>query len=188
MRRHPCPAGNGFERRARRLLESGCRPPAASRASARVDTSRAHVPRSSTDRSAQRADTLLRDSGGRPTPARAAVLGTLLAASLPLSHREIEDRLHAQGVAMDRVTVYRALDWLLAHGLAHKLAGEDRTWRFTGAQVAHGSHPHFECRACGRLSCLEQVRAPSVERVPRGYRVEHAELRLRGLCPACSAG
>lgn len=146
------------------------------------------MPRSAAARSTHRADLLLRGSGGRATPARAAVLSALLAAPLPLSHREIGDRLHAQGATIDRVTVYRALDWLLEHGLVHKLAGEDRTWRYTGAQVAHERHPHFECRACGRLTCLEQMRAPPLARVPRGYRVEAAELRLRGLCPACSGG
>ncbi|GMV58026.1 MAG: transcriptional repressor [Betaproteobacteria bacterium] len=131
-------------------------------------------------------DELVRDAGGRATPARAAVLGLLRAARQPLSHREVENALHAAGHAFDRVTVYRALEWLQANGLAHKVAGEDRIWRFRGSADAHREHAHFQCRSCGATVCLEDVRPPAAK-APRGYRVESAALTLRGLCPRCKA-
>lgn len=138
------------------------------------------------DRAAARAqlDALVRQAGGRATPARAAVLGLLRSAPQPLSHREVEQALDAQGEAFDRVTLYRALEWLEASGLAHKVAGEDRVWRFRGSDDAHRAHAHFQCRTCGDTRCLEAVAPPSA-RAPRGYRVESVALTLRGLCPTC---
>lgn len=129
-------------------------------------------------------DGLVRDAGGRATPARAAVLGLLRAAPQPLSHRDVEEKLTAQGQTFDRVTLYRALEWLEANSLAHKVAGEDRIWRFAGRVDAHPEHAHFQCRACGSTVCLDEV-APPPTKAPRGYRVESAALTLRGLCPAC---
>lgn len=137
-------------------------------------------------------DALVRQAGGRATPARAAVLGLLRAAAQPLSHRDVEDALAAAGHAFDRVTLYRALEWLQTSGLAHKVAGEDRIWRFASRAQAdgaagHGSHAHFQCRSCGSTLCLDGVPAlPAGQaRAPRGYQVESASLTLRGLCPAC---
>jgi Fur family ferric uptake transcriptional regulator len=129
-------------------------------------------------------DEIVRDAGGRATPARAAVLGLLRAAPQPLSHRDVEEELTARGKAFDRVTLYRALEWLEANSLAHKVAGEDRIWRFAGRVDAHREHAHFQCRACGSTVCLDEV-APPPAKAPRGYRVESAALTLRGLCPAC---
>jgi Fur family ferric uptake transcriptional regulator len=129
-------------------------------------------------------DEIVRDAGGRATPARAAVLGLLRAAPQPLSHRDVEEELTARGQAFDRVTLYRALEWLEANSLAHKVAGEDRIWRFAGRVDEHHEHAHFQCRACGSTVCLDEV-APPPTKAPRGYRVESAALTLRGLCPAC---
>jgi Fur family ferric uptake transcriptional regulator len=112
------------------------------------------------------------------------VLGLLRSAPQPLAHRAVEEALAGAGHAFDRVTLYRALDWLVEHGLAHRVAGEDRIWRFRGSQAEHHDHAHFQCRACGTTICLERVAAPAA-RAPRGYRVESAALTLRGLCPAC---
>lgn len=128
----------------------------------------------------------MREAGGRVTPARANILFVLLSSKQPLSHRDVEEALAARGDAFDRVTLYRALEWLESVGLAHKIAGEDRTWRFRGA--ANGGaheHAHFECRACGSLLCLDNMPQPSTPHSPRGYKIERAELTLRGLCPAC---
>lgn len=120
------------------------------------------------------------------------MLGLLRAAAQPLSHRDVEDALAADGHAFDRVTLYRALEWLQTSGLAHKVAGEDRIWRFASRAQAdgaggHGSHAHFQCRSCGSTLCLDGVPAlPAGQaRAPRGYQVESASLTLRGLCPAC---
>lgn len=129
-------------------------------------------------------DALVRAAGGRATPARAAVLGLLRNAAQPLSQRDVERALGAEGHAFDRVTLYRALEWLQANGLAHKVVGEDRIVRFGGTDAAHREHAHFQCRACGSTLCLEKVSPPRAT-VPRGYRVEGAALTLRGLCPKC---
>lgn len=129
----------------------------------------------------------VRAAGGRATPARTAVLGLLRSARQPLTHREVEEALTEAGHGFDRVTLYRALEWLEANGLAHKIAGEDRVWRFRGSDESHHEHAHFQCRACGSTICLDDVTPPAPARAPRGYRVESAVLTLRGLCPACKA-
>ena len=79
------------------------------------------------------AETRLRDSDLRITHARTSVLATLLAASRALSHQEIQEAL----ADMDRVTLYRALDSLTEAGLSHKIAGDDRVYRYSASQE-HG--------------------------------------------------
>jgi len=124
----------------------------------------------------------LRATGERVTPSRVRVLASLLQADGPLSHHELESRL----VPIDRVTLYRVLDWLVAQGIAHRVSGTDRVWRFGIAGGRHEGHAHFECNACGRVLCLDgtPTRAMAVH-VPRGYRSQHVELTVKGLCADC---
>lgn len=122
---------------------------------------------------------------GRVTPARVDVLRLLLTADSALTHAELEARL---GGGMDRVTLYRVLDWLVSQGLAHRIAGEDRIWRFSaGATQAHGGHEHahFLCEGCGRAYCLDELRPVVALSLPPGFRCRAAELTLHGLCPRC---
>lgn len=120
---------------------------------------------------------------GRLTPARLQVLEILLAAPHALSHAEIEARLAAP---LDRVTLYRVLDWLVAKGLGHKIPGEDRSWRFNAiAHEAHG-HAHFHCTRCGQVFCLSDLQPAFALSLPPGYRFQKAELSVHGECPACA--
>jgi Fur family ferric uptake transcriptional regulator len=131
------------------------------------------------------AERAIRAAGERLTAPRAAVLETLLAARQALTHHEIEHAL-APRLAVDRVTVYRVLDWLVALGLAHRLAGEDRTWRFLASQgEGHAAHAHFMCSRCGRTVCLDEVAVPPAVKVPRGFAPSHVELNVKGVCAAC---
>ena len=131
------------------------------------------------------AQRLIRAAGERLTAPRAAVLAVLLEARSALTHHEIEAAL-AAAVPVDRVTVYRVLDWLVALGLAHRIPGEDRTWRFRANRApAHGPHAHFTCSRCGRTLCLEDVAVPPSVKLPRGFVPQKVELTVQGLCASC---
>jgi len=131
------------------------------------------------------AQRLIRAAGGRLTAPRAAVLAVLLEARSALTHHEIEAALAAT-MPVDRVTVYRVLDWLVALDFAHRIPGEDRTWRFRASRApAHGPHAHFTCTRCGTTVCLEDVAVPPDVKLPRGFRPQKVELTVQGLCAAC---
>ena len=87
--------------------------------------------------------------------------------------------------AMDRVTLYRVLDWLVAQGLAHRIAGLDRVWRYSIAADAHEGHAHFQCNHCGKVVCLSGIGERRVP-LPPGFRSERVELTVKGLCAQCA--
>ncbi|RZT38587.1 Fur family transcriptional regulator [Cupriavidus agavae] len=139
---------------------------------------------------AQAAQARLRHLGARVTQPRVAILACLIEADEPLTHQAVIDRLPPDG-DVDRVTVYRVLDWLVDQGVAQKRAGKDRVFRFTlleheaaRAQV-HRQHSHFHCTRCDRTFCLESAGKSVAPRVPSGFAVEHVELTVNGLCADC---
>lgn len=127
----------------------------------------------------------IRAAGERLTAPRAAVLAALLGSDTALTHHEVEETLRA-ATPVDRVTVYRVLDWLVGLGLAHRIPGEDRTWRFrANGDSSHGPHAHFTCSSCGKTVCLENVSVPPRVDLPRGFLPKKVELTVQGLCAAC---
>lgn len=112
------------------------------------------------------AEIRLRAVSVRVTPARVKVLAALLGAPRALSHQDMQESF----AEMDRVTLYRALDCLIAAGLTHKIAGDDRVFRYSagtehsergGASVqasqattAQHQHGHFKCTRCAKVFCL----------------------------------
>lgn len=123
--------------------------------------------------------------GGRATRTRVAVLDILSRAGRPLSHDEVGAALDSGAVEHDRVTLYRTLDWLVTHELAHRVAGTDRVWRFNaGVDEGHG-HAHFHCARCGTVFCLEALQPTIAATLPQGFRCKRAELSFHGTCPNC---
>lgn len=132
------------------------------------------------------AGALIAAHGGRVTRTRLAVLETLQAEGQPLSHDELAAALERGGQRHDRVTLYRALDWLVAQDIAHRVAGSDRVWRFAVARPEAHQHAHFHCAGCGQVMCLEDLLPSFAIALPSGYRMDRAELTLHGACPACT--
>jgi Fur family transcriptional regulator, ferric uptake regulator len=132
------------------------------------------------------AESMIRASGARVTRARVEVLATLLDAERALSHREVESRIR-RSPGIDRVTIYRVLDWLSREGLAHRIAGPDRSWRYNAAEDAHShAHAHFQCGRCGTVVCLDDSEEPVHVNVPAGF-VSHAVLlTVKGHCATCA--
>jgi Fur family ferric uptake transcriptional regulator len=139
---------------------------------------------------AEAAQLRLRQLGARVTQPRVAILACLIDAAEPLTHQAVIDRLPADG-EVDRVTVYRVLDWLVEQGVAQKRAGNDRVFRFTLVEhvaaraEVHRQHSHFHCTRCDRTFCLASAGKSVAPKVPSGFAVEHVELTVNGVCAEC---
>jgi Fur family ferric uptake transcriptional regulator len=132
------------------------------------------------------AEALLRRTGSRVTRGRVVVLALLLEAKRALTHNDVESRIERL-YEIDRVTVYRVLDWLTQQGLAHRICGDDRVWRFTAARDRHtGEHPHFKCDTCGEVICLTETELLSQIAIPNGYRSQKLEVTVKGQCADCA--
>ncbi len=136
----------------------------------------------------EKAETHCQKAGLRLTPARRRVLEILLEAHRAIGAYDILDRLRDEGRGAQPPVVYRALDFLTAHGLAHKI---ERLNAFIACSHTGASHaPAFLiCRECGRVS--EAEIAPDAGELGQaaaraGFAIERAVREAVGLCPLCS--
>jgi Fur family ferric uptake transcriptional regulator len=139
----------------------------------------ATIPASSTD--------LIRAAGVKVTRGRVRVLDALNAARQPLCHGELEAQLaSADEAPLDRVTLYRILDSLVACDLALKAVDTRGVFRFSAAAARHRhvDHVHFRCTDCGGVFCLK-AEPPPPPKLPRGFRLQQIDFDLRGLCAEC---
>jgi Fur family ferric uptake transcriptional regulator len=130
----------------------------------------------------------LRGVGAKVTSARVRVLQQLRAAPGPLTHRELLDAVQMSGgMPVDRVTVYRVLDWLVEQQLAQKAADQHGVFRFAAAQGAgtHDTHVHFRCATCGGVFCLKDAPPPR-PRLPKGFRLTRMDVDIQGECARCA--
>lgn len=133
------------------------------------------------------AEAMIRHVGGRVTRYRVRILSLLLAAQQALSHREIEEQL---GITqqLDRVTLYRVLSWMNQNNLVHRVASDDRVWRFRANVPTHSHrrHAHFECTACEKVICLDTCQPEFSASLPSGYLYQEVQLTVKGLCAECA--
>lgn len=145
------------------------------------------------------AEHMISEAGLRPTKARTAVLNTLLNSHTALSQPEILSAL--QGVKeIDRVTVYRVLDWLHENALIHKISTDDRAWKYqlnapkrsfkspvtaTPGMLNNHGHAHLHCQSCGTVLCIHELAAHIPQAIFDTYQVTHIEISLKGLCQDC---
>ena len=126
----------------------------------------------------------IRSAGARATPARIRVLQILRTAPAALTHHDIDLALGT--LTLDRVTLYRVLDWLVEAGLAHKSTDARGVFRFSVAAAGeHQAHTHFRCDACGRVFCLDAAPPPPPS-LPDGFSLARMDLDLRGCCADCA--
>ena len=134
----------------------------------------------------EQAEEMIRHTGDRITSGRVRVLGILLAEKQAISHHEIEERMGDNPV-LNRVTLYRILEWLNKKGLAHKVISGDRKWRFrTNIYTGLHQHAHFKCSRCTMVICLSDVKAQYSWPLPPGYQSQEVELTVKGLCAECA--
>ncbi len=134
-----------------------------------------------------RAAEVCRHRGVRLTAQRQQVLELIWGQHKPIGAYEILEAMQSSGVKAAPPTVYRALDFLLAQGLIHRIESRNA---FTGCSTPETRHngQFLVCSECGTVAELadealtENVRKRA-ERL--GFEARHQTIEVSGLCPRC---
>lgn len=134
-----------------------------------------------------RAETIVQASGARLTPVRRRTLEILLERHRALGAYDVLARLAADGFGNQPPVAYRALEFLVEQGLAHRI---QRLNAFTACVRMGEAHaPAFLiCRACqcvGEASAASARQALEGEAEKGGFTVERTTIEALGLCPTC---
>ena len=134
-----------------------------------------------------RAEVLVTDKGVRLTPVRRRVLEILLEAHRAMGAYDVLQRLAAEGFGNQPPVAYRALEFLVQNGLAHRIR---RLNAFTACMHPGQAHsPAFLiCRSCHTVAeaAAAPVRAAlDVAAAGLGFAIERSNVEASGLCPAC---
>lgn len=135
-----------------------------------------------------RADALCAKRGQRLTDTRRRVLEILLEEHRPLGAYDVLDRLSTEGRPAQPPVAYRALDFLVANGLAHRLHSLNAFVACTADSAGH--MPLFLiCDDCGHVA---ETEAGGVNRAIRstasaaGFAADAPIIEARGTCAACA--
>jgi Fur family zinc uptake transcriptional regulator len=133
--------------------------------------------------------------GAQLTPLRRQVLELVLESEAPVGAYALLDRLKTSRPGAAPPTVYRALDFLLEHGLVHKV---ERLNAFIGCvEAGHGhahdhGHPHqfLICRSCGATAEIADhavSHAIAAAAARAGFTLAEATVEIEGTCARCAA-
>jgi|SRR5579859_3997147 len=128
--------------------------------------------------------------GARLTAIRRRVLELVWASHEPVGAYGLLDRLAAEGTKSVPPTIYRALDFLMEHGLVHRL---ERLNAYVGCSHRHGPHAaqFLICTDCGRVAELDDPAIGSAllqGAKSRDFTVSRQTVEVEGLCPDCRQG
>ncbi len=104
-----------------------------------------------------RAERLFVEQGMKLTDQRRLVLAEVAASHHAVGAYEILDRLAARGRRMAPISVYRALDALVAVGVIHRLESSNA---FFACHVAHGPRGDQAVLACEHCKRVAEIEAP----------------------------
>ena len=130
------------------------------------------------------------ERGARLTALRRRVLELIWSGHRPIGAYDVLGHLSRERGRAAPPTVYRALDFLLEHGLIHRIESLNS---FVGC--AHPGVPHagqfLICRGCGRAAEINEAGiddAIALGARRAGFRVENRTIEVEGSCPQCLGG
>lgn len=134
------------------------------------------------------AETRCAAEGLRLTPVRRKTLELLLQEHRALGAYAILDMLRDAGFGAQPPVAYRALDFLVEHGFAHKV---ERLNAFVAC--AHPGQTHSPAfMICRKCDAVAEAQTPSVQNAlgnaaeTAGFQIERAVLEVEGVCPTCA--
>lgn len=118
------------------------------------------------------------------TPVRRRALEILLEGHAAVGAYDLLQRLSAEGLGSGPPVAYRALNFLLAQGLAHRIESADAF-----VACAHPGAPHVPAfLVCRKCRAVAEGEAGPLEAGAEGFAVERRVVEAQGLCPRCRPG
>lgn len=133
------------------------------------------------------AEAVVRARGLRLTPVRRRTLEILLERHGAMGAYEVLDRLAEAGFGHQPPVAYRALEFLVENGLAHRI----RRINAFAACARPGAAHHAAFLICETCNSVAEVPAEAVRGLldaaaeRAGFVISRASLEAVGLCPAC---
>jgi len=160
-----------------------------SRAPASPFEAAGHDHMSCIDAALDRAAQLCQARGARLTELRRQVLRLVWRGHKPVGAYAILEALRPAHPAAAPPTVYRALEFLGAHGLIHRIESLNAYVGCPRPERPHAS----QFLICGRCSATAELDEPRIAQAvlrraaALGFAVERQTVEVRGRCPSCRA-
>lgn len=124
----------------------------------------------------------------RLTEPRRRALEMLLRAGQPVKAYDLLPRFHAGGRAAKPPTVYRALEFLERHGLAHRIESLNAYVACRRVGETHAA-AFLICDCCGATAEVEPTATAEMDAIASdaGYRLTSVTIEAHGRCAACAA-
>lgn len=141
-----------------------------------------------------RAEAVSAAEGLRFTDQRRRVLAALAQSHVPASAYDVIDRLARDGARPAPISVYRALDFLVEHGFAHRIESRNAYIACSRGETGHdhpdpgGSIVFLLCDQCGAAAEAGAAGlTAALDTVSReaGFTPRAAVIEIRGLCARC---
>lgn len=139
------------------------------------------------DTALDRAAELCARRGARLTRLRRKVLELVWQGHAAVKAYDLLAELDREGASAKPPTVYRALDFLMAHGLVHRLESLNS---YVGCPQPGAPHAgqFLICACCGNVDEFEAAaiqRAIAAQAADLGFAVEQQTVEIRGVCRSC---
>jgi len=175
-------AANGSNRRARADHRSGT-----GSAGQRHGASPRHNHQLCIEDALDRAEAVCAARGARLTPIRRRVLEIVWGQHQPIGAYAILERLRKENAGAAPPTVYRALEFLMAQGLVHRLASLNAFIGCPQPEAIHTSQ-FLICTSCGEVTEIDggEITASARRKAAeRGFSLDRLTIELAGRCPRC---
>lgn len=121
----------------------------------------------------------------RRTPGRAAIVEFLSKADSPADVAQILDFLRDKNLNTNKVTVYRAMDFLFNKGFIDKVEFGEGKFRY---EIKKGDHHHLICTECRSVRDVEdKYMEELVEEIHENtnFKVKNHSMEFFGICKNC---
>ena len=135
-----------------------------------------------------RAERTCERRGSRLTGQRRNVLTCVAQSHSAVGAYDVIERMAERGARPAPITVYRALDFLLAHGLVHKIESRNA---FVACSHAHEGQPAalLICEICGTVAELDVsgiFEMLSLAALAQNFHPARAVIEMSGTCGPCA--
>ena len=135
-----------------------------------------------------RARKAFEDKGLKLTPLRRAVFGEIAASHRAIGAYEVLDRLAARGERLAPISVYRAIDALVAAGIVHRFESRNA---FFACHAGHATRRQLvlaceTCRSVAEIDGDDVFQAIDKAADAAAFSAKEAVVEVWGLCANCA--